>query len=284
MFLKLLKWDLKSQRNIFVLFFIYLLSVANVGLTKLIDLDWLIGIAMALHVVLAVLLVAIPLILLAVNYYGDFYGKNAYTMHQLAVKTATILNAKLLSGAIYLVMSVLLLIFGSLVMGTIFNGYAAMGDFIRDIAKSFSLLVEIPNHIENLNAFGFWSIIIVSTVFALFSSQIFYAFVITLGNSGWLRQLGKGGMVLSFLITYIGTQVISFLTIMFVPLTIAISISNGSMLRLDLKWVSFFETMNGYLLPMEGAIPLGSMLVTMIISILCYVYVVQALNHKKSIS
>ncbi len=284
MFLKLLKWDLKSQRKIFVLFFIYLLSIVNIGLMKLIDLGWLIGIAVALHVVLAVLLIAIPLILLAINYYGDFYGKNSYTIHQLAVKTSTIFNAKLLSGALYLVGSVLLLVVGSLAVSTIFNGYLAMADFMTGFAKTFKILANIPNHIENVNAFGFWLAIIFLMVFGLFSAQVFYAFVITLGNHKWLRQLGKGGIVLSFLATYIGTQVISYLTVMYFPLAISIKIGHDMMFRLDLVSVSFYEAMNGYLLPMEGAIPLGSMLVTMLISILCYVYVGYALNHKKSIS
>ncbi len=283
MFLKILKWDLKSQRKIFILFLLYGLSLVNLALTKLIDVDWLTGIAIAFHTILAVLVVTAPLILLAVNYYTDFYGKNAYTMHQLAAKTSTILNAKILSGVIYMLLSVVLLFFGTLIANVIFNGYMSSAEMLEQLSIALAKFAEVPNYIENINGFSFWLIIIFLGALALFSSQIYYAFIVTFGSGKLLGRFGKGGIVLSFLTLYIGGQILSFLNVFYMPLSAVVESGTAGFVRLTITGRTMMSLVNdpeiGQLMP----IPLGPLLMTIIFAVVGYIYVAKALNNSKNI-
>ncbi len=284
MFLKILKWDLKSQRRIFILFLLYVLSIVNVAITNLIGVSWLIGIAIMLHAVFGSLLLITPLVLLAINYYSDFYGKNSYTMHQLAVKTSVILNAKIVSGIIYTMLSVILFIIGSLITNSIFNGITSSSLIVEKMGEAISGFAQIPNYIENVSTFAFWIFLIFSIVIGLFSAQVFYAFIVTLGNSKLLRKLGRGGIVISFLLVYIGTQIISFLTMFYLPLTLSIEKTAGMLFRLSIITEPFISVVGTYPQKYFGAFPIGSVLVAFIIPVLGYIYTVYSLNNKKSIN
>ncbi len=283
MFLKLLKWDLKSQRKMFILFILYALSIVNIGITKIIGVDWLFGIAMALHTVLAVLLFAIPLILLAINYNADLYGKNSYTMHQLAVKTSTILNAKLLSGAIYMLLAVVVFICGTLLTITINGGYTTTADVVAVFLETLRKFTELPNYIENVNAFSFWLAIILFGVFTLFSMQIFYAFIISFGNCKLLRRFGKIGILISFLAVYLGSQVMTFITTLYIPLSVVVERVTFTTVKLSLSARPFTSLIDNHQFDFVSAIPLGSILISALLSVLGYLYVVHALDNKKSI-
>ncbi len=292
MFLKLLKWDLRSQRKLFILFFIYILSTVNVAVAKLIGLDWLIAIALILFVILSVTLMVAPLILLAINYYGDFYGKNAYTMHQLSVKTATIFNAKLLAGAIYMLAAVLLLGVGVLALVAVFGGTLATSSFLDNMAKAFNYFASIPDYVENLSAFGFWSLSILAIILGMFSAQVSYAFIVTFGNSKLLRRFGKVGILFSFLLYYLLSQIISYLTILYVPLIVVIEKGKGMIFRLALSTKTpFYAVADNYngLASIDsqgivGFLPLGSIVVSTALIVLCYIYVVHALNKKINVA
>ncbi len=283
MFLKILKWDLKSQRKIFILFLLYGLSLVNLVLLKMLDVDWLIGIAIAFHTILAMLVVTAPLILLAINYYTDFYGKNAYTMHQLATKTSTILNAKILSGVIYTLLSVVLLFFGTLAANAIFNGYTSSAEVLEAFSKAFGAFAEFPNYIENISAPGFWLIIILLGALALFSAQIYYAIIVTFGSGKLLGKLGKGGVVISFLIVYFGGQMLSFLNVFYMPLSAVVESGTAGFVRLTITartMMSLIEDPEiGQLIP----IPLGPLLMTIIFAVFGYIYVAYALNNSKNV-
>ncbi len=283
MFLKLLKWDLKSQRKMFILFILYALSIVNIGITKVIGVDWLFGIAMALHTVLAVLLFAIPLVLLAINYNADLYGKNSYTMHQLAVKTSTILNAKLLAGAIYMLLAVVIFIVGTLAAITINGGYTTTAEVVAVFSEEISKFAELPNYIENISAFSFWLALIVFSAFTLFSMQIFYSFVISFGNCKLLRRFGRIGILLSFLAVYLGSQVMTFITTLYIPLSVVIERVTFRTVKLTLSARPFTSLIDNHQFDFVSAIPLGSLLISALLTALGYIYVVHALDHKKSI-
>ncbi len=283
MFLKILKWDLKSQRKIFILFLLYGLSLVNLALTKMIDVDWLIGIAIAFHSILAVLVVTAPLILLAINYYTDFYGKNAYTMHQLAAKTSTILNAKILSGVIYMLLSFVVLFFGTLMANAIFSGYIATSQMLEQLSIALAKFAEVPNYIENINGFGFWLIITLLSALGLFTAQLYYAFIVTFGSSKLLGRFGKGGIVISFLILYIGGQILSFLNVFYMPLSAVVESGTAGFVRLSITARTMMSLIDdpdiGQLMP----IPLGPLLMTVIFAVVGYFYVANALNNSKNI-
>ncbi len=283
MFLKILKWDLKSQRKIFILFLLYGLSLVNLALTKMIDVGWLIGIAIAFHTILAVLVVTAPLILLAINYYTDFYGKNAYTMHQLAAKTSTILNAKILSGVIYMLLSVVLLFFGTLMANAIFNGYMSSAEMLEQLSIALAKFVEVPKYIENINGFSFWLIIILLGALGLFTAQLYYAFIVTFGSGKLLGRFGKGGIVLSFLILYFGGQMLSFLNVLYMPLSAVVESGTAGFVRLTITARTMMSLIDdpdiGQLMP----IPLGPLLMMIIFAVVGYIYVSNALNNSKNV-
>ncbi len=283
MFLKILKWDLKSQRKIFILFLIYGLSLANLVLTKMIDVDWLTGIAIAFHTILAVLVVAAPLILLAINYYTDFYGKNAYTMHQLAAKTSTILNAKILSGVIYMLLSFVLLFFGTLMANAIFNGYTASAEILDELTKALVNFAEVPKYIENINDFGFWLIIIFLSALGLFTAQLYYAFIVTFGSGKLLGRFGKGGIVLSFLMLYIGGQILSFLNVFYMPLSAVVENGTAGFVRLTITGRTMVSLIDDPYIGQLMPIPLGPLLMMIIFAALGYLYVANALNNNKNV-
>ncbi len=283
MFLKILKWDLKSQRKIFILFLLYGLSIVNLGLTKVVDVDWLIGIAMLFHVVLAVVVITAPLVLLAINYYGDLYGKNAYTMHQLAAKTSTILNAKILSGVTYTLLSFVLVLVGSLMTNAIFNGYTATAEVIRVVADTMSAFSEVPNHIENVNAFVFWLILVLLIALGLFASQIYYAFIVTLANGKVLRKLGKGSLVASFFVVYIGGQIVTTFNTLYVPLSVVVERSTAALVRLSFSAQTVMALSKDPAIGQLLVVPVGPFLVTTLFAALGYLYVAYSLNNNKNI-
>ncbi len=267
----------------FILFILYALSIVNVSITKVIGVSWLFGIAMALHTVLAVLLFAIPLVLLAINYSADLYGKNSYTMHQLAVKTSTILHAKIVSGVIYMLLAVVIFIVGTLLAITINDGYTTTAEVVTVFSEGIRKIAELPNYIENVNAFSFWLAIISFGIFTLFSMQIFYAFVISFGNCKLLRRLGKVGILVSFLAVYLGSQIVTFITTLYLPLSIIIERVTFKTVKLTLSARTFSSLIDNYEFDFVSAIPLGSLIVSALFGVLGYIYVVHALNHKKSI-
>ncbi len=291
MFLKLLKWDLRSQRKLLILFLIYLLSIVNVAIAKAIGMEWLITIAIVFFMLLSGALMIAPLILLAINYYNDFYGKNAYTMHQISVKTSTIFNSKLLSGSLYMLAAFGLFFFGIFMLVAIFGGFSATASLLEKMGELSTIIATIPDYIENLSAFSFWSLSILAIIFSMLSAQVSYAFIVTFGNIKMLRNLGKGGIFVSLIIYYLVSQVISYLTILYVPFIIVVEKSKGMLVRLSLSSSIPFSTVvnNGGLSNFEaqgvvGFFPIGSMFASMLLVALCYFYVVYALNKKLNVS
>ncbi len=283
MFLKILKWDLVSQRKIFILFLIYIFSIVMFGLAVLTDLEWLIGISLVMHVLAASTLLIAPIILLAINYYDDFYGKNSYTIHQLSIKTSNILHAKIISGSIYIVLSVLLFAVGTVVCNIIANGVTETSKVLNKFFEFLSSLAKVPDHIANVNAFIFWLAIIIIFVFGLLSTQIFYQMIVTLGASNPLKRLGKAGMVVSFLVLYIGTQVLSVVSTMYIPIAFQVKMLANNMGEVHIIKESFFniiKSSNAF----EFALPLGAFIFSLILTIFGYIYIVRDLNKKKCVS
>ncbi len=283
MFFKVLKWDLKSQRKIFVLFFLYIVSIINVAIADVLNVGWLLGIFMALHFILSALVVSIPIILLAINYYNDFYGKNSYTMHQLAVKTSTIFKAKILSGIIYTLLSVVLFGFGLLTVNSIFNGFGSTQEILSVIGEAFRAFALLPTYIENVNSFAFWLFIIVSVAIALFFAQIFYAFVITFAKGGLLRRFGKVGMVISLIVSYVGVLMLMMVSSKYLPFSIVIEKTSYMLYK-----VSFFADSFANVVARLGEervieFPITIFLIYIIFSTLGYIYVSYALNNQKSV-
>ncbi len=283
MFLKLLKWDLKSQRKIFILYIIYAVSILNLVLVDLINVDWLAAIAVAFNFMIAMLVIALPIILLAISYAQDFYGNNSYTMHQLAVKTSTIFHAKMLSGAIYLVLSFIVFAIGTFITNAVIFEFLTVERMINALGKAFSEFAKIPSYIENMNSFTFWLIVLFFFIFALIGTQIYYAFIVTFGNSRFLRRFGKAGIVLSFLAVYIGTQIVSFLTLIYMPMSIVVEKTSGMMVRLSLTTDRFVDVVPIFGYSQNAPIPLGTILTSILLTILAYIYVVNQLNNRKSI-
>ncbi len=285
MFLKLLKWDLKSQRKMFVLFGLYILSIFVLafvtGLGQTINIKWIIGIATGLNFLLLVLMFMAPLVFLAINYSDDLYGKNAYTMHQIATKTSTILNAKIASGIIYSLVAFLIADIGIIVTNIIFNGYSSTRMVLSKLIHALDAFARIPHHITNLSAFSFWLIIIAFTLIGFFSAQIFYAIIVTLGNTKLLKKLGKGGMVISFLVIYLGLQFVSIVSMLYIPVTLYVQHVSDDLFRL---FISFSNINSSYLSSFElPIIPIGALLFMSILSILGYIYIRYSLNNQKNI-
>ncbi len=232
---------------------------------------------------IAMLVVALPIILLAISYAQDFYGNNSYTMHQLAVKTSTIFHAKMLSGIIYLILSFIVFAVGTVITNAVIFKFLSIERIMRALGRAFNEFAKIPNYVENMNSFTFWLIILLFFAFALIGTQIYYAFIVTFGNNKFLRKFGKAGIVLSFLLVYIGTQIVSFLTLLYMPLSIAVEKTGGMMVRLSITTERFIGVAKSLKYGHPAPIPLGTIIVSIVLTILAYLYVVNQLNNKKSI-
>lgn len=220
MFGKLVKHEFRATARIIP--FVYLVTVflALVHLlTVRLNLGILANLSFALVIIMCFAQVAVTVILIIWRYYKSLYSNEGYLTHTLPVTPSKHLWSKLLVGAVWYLVA-MLLSFGTIAV----------------VISSDIQMKEMVTYDKFIQAMGiqhdqmiFWVVIASMLVIGVVQTLAEAYFAITLGSVSKLHKLGIGGPVLVFFAEYVGLQIINSLAMFLIPIGLEMGAKGNEM-------------------------------------------------------
>ena len=268
MFGKLVKYELKATARVIpiafavtiLLSFFQLFASKYMGSTVT-NLFWFFSV---LALVIQFMLVWVILI---VRYYKSLHGSEAYLSHTLPVDGISLFFSKYLVSMAWVLAS-FVIIAGMLTL-LISNAAFAEGltfEVVSEAIEEGLLFLGINMSFPSFLLFVFGILL-----FTCASNLAVIYTVITIGSSTRLGSLGIGGPVISYIIYYVGMQIINVVTMFAVPIGLKLipgdpTISQPG--RIEFGLGSFWESVISSNAA-EAFIPIGSYLISILIFAAC---------------
>ncbi|WGH83356.1 hypothetical protein [Auritidibacter ignavus] len=167
-----------------------------------------------------VALVPATQIALAIDFWRSGFRSGGYLTHSLPVKGATIFWTKLLH---MMLATAVVLIIGFLLFWAAWFTFASSPTAAGWGPEEPNLFVVLGSGLEAISDFislplllGVYLPIVV--LFMFFTWPVMYAFIASVGSEGPFGRMGIGGLALMGVITYVGSQAITFLATLATPL------------------------------------------------------------------
>ena len=222
MFGKLVKHEFRATARIIPFVFLVTLFLALVNvLSGFLDIGVASNISFGLTITMCIAQVAVAYALVIWRYYKNMYGSEGYLTHTLPVKTHLHLWSKLLVGYIWSVLSYAVSA-GAVAIIVIAKVHKADGN-LNAISTGYRSLLQEKGLVNYQTALWvvFGIFLLISILMVLTEAY----FAITLGNLSKLHSLGVGGPILMFFLEYIFLQIVSTVSVLFIPIGVKITIS-----------------------------------------------------------
>lgn len=272
MLLKLLKWDLRNQKEILILYGLMIVLGLMSFLSFEIDLSqaftapriFLYLATVLIHAISPFLIVLIS----AIYYYRNMHGSSGYLHHSIPATTNEKLWSKWLSFFIYMggAIAIIMMNIGLITSFTdAFPMIIPWGEIFNQMARAFQI-----------TPFLLGTILVILGLLTLFSNAVTYAAIVTIGSTGWFQKKGKLGILLSYVLLIVVGYIVSFLGFS-VPLNFLVEVRNNA-LEIKLTGMSIMELMN------ENVLPLGVFLTSFLFAVLLMVLIKHLLNKKLNVT
>ncbi len=173
-----------------------------------------------LAIIATLALVPVVLVLVLAHYYRHFYTNQGYLTHTLPVTSSQRYHAKLISGFLSYLMFSLFAVFGFFII-LLMEGLSK-GKALLAIDKFVDFMRTWPAYI-GLSTFSGVFLIISIWLLMYVSFFTMMSFSVTAGMGRRFSRFGIGGPFLVYIILYVVNQVLGFLGLLFIPLSLRIS-------------------------------------------------------------
>lgn len=275
MFGKLLKHELQATSRVMPIVYLVTISLLIIQIfVSMIASDSLSELSMIILVLVILAQEIITTSLIVWRFYRSMCSDEAYLTHSLPVKPSSLLLSKILVGWFWSVLSVLISVAGVIV---------ALAESVPD--RSLSFFTRVPEGIHmfaDIIGLGdqigpyFLVFILLQIISAVLSMETIY-FAILAGTSPIFRRVGVFGVVLVGFIEYIALQIISMLSILFIPLSFEMMILNEKITgwrfvaeRVDTSFINTILTMPGESVKLPFRMGIGTWIVMPVIIVLVF--------------
>lgn len=259
MFGKLLKWDLRNQKEVTILYLVMilvtLLAVLVSRVTWFSQFTFLGEIAIGIAFIANIAGSMVLLILNVLYYYKTMHGASGYLHHSLPATTNKKLLSKWVSMFIYWVIYFILLMLSlNFLFKSLHFAGVSLFDVFGEILNEISIQFQVS---PVLFVLALVLIIIVTIV----GQVIGVSSVVTIGSTGWFQKKGKLGIVLSYILFSVVGQILGFIGLL-IPFNIGITENAGkvSFSFVQMSW-SVAESTG------IGIIPLGTLILSMVFTV-----------------
>ncbi len=224
MFGKLLKHELQATARVIPIVYLVTIGLLIVQITvSMISSGSLSELSSVLLVLVILAQEIVTTSLIVWRFYRSMCSDEAYLTHSLPVKPSALLLSKILVGCFWSVLSVLISTAGVVV---------ALAESVPDHSLSFFARVPVGIHMfANIIGLGnqigpyFLVFLLLQIISAVLSMETIY-FAILAGTSPVFRRAGVFGVILVGFAEYIALQIISMLSILFIPFSLEMTIQN----------------------------------------------------------
>jgi len=218
---KLIKLDFRMVRSqLKWVIPIFMLLLTSAFIFKSFNIPVLGTLMYVLGIIATSALVPVVLVLVLAHYYRHFYTNQGYLTHTLPVTSSHRYHAKMISGFLLYVFSSLVAVFGFFII--LLTEGISKGNTMYAINEFFRIMGIWPAYI-GLSTFA--GVLLIVGIWLLVYLNFFttMSLAVTAGMGRRFNRFGVGGPFLVYIILYVVNQVLGFLGLFFIPLSLRIS-------------------------------------------------------------
>lgn len=208
-------------------------------------------------------------LLLAADYWRSGYGRTGYFTHSIPVRGSTIFAAKLIWAFLA---SLVGLVF-TLALGWVVWWAASVDSGLA--APTFAVIGDVLASVGAL--VPAWMIIVAVLLLPIWlaGTTVYYYFSVSIGHESRLASLGAGGPIVVFVILYICTQVLTFLSMVLIPFGLGVEGDRLALVSFDVLGEMTLGASGG-----GDVMPVGFVASLVVLTVLCVWRTARSWNRK----
>ena len=278
MFSKLYKYQVKELWSVARYF--YLGMIGAIILSLLITATRIPGIVLFFNAlsILSFILCGVTVGIFTIVYdYQNQQGKRSYFFRSIPARESAILSSRMAYYFTYYFVTVLFIVIG-LAIFLILDNAVKMGvsfQIIFNIVKGFVLRTKIIG------------LLFILIIYAAIQHMVSMMFAITIGSEAKFKRLGIGGPVLVYFLHYIVMQIITLISMLFIPIAIRLPENFDSGFQFEIVFESMMSEISRLLSNKSHDIKIfgiGFIFITFITWIIMLIWIYKSSKNKISLN